>query len=370
MKTAVSFIAFISLSSYLYSAEEIQTAAMEDSIPRVNFFIDTDLGNDDWMALLEIMRDKNATILGITMSGNGIARNPEALDNIAKLQHVAEVSYEIPLGSGPNSTNGDSNPYPEFFRDTSTSLYDIDVQEMRPTNIESVNPRFHALELIEKVLAEQPDRSVTYLSLGSLTNLSQAIDRFPWIKDKLAQVVIMGGSVNIPSGKTHKGNVSFFSTTAKDNYVAEFNILSDPVGAKNVFSQASSGKDGAFEIRLVSLDATISVPVTVETVRRVQEALNLQATPALKFVEQLLLHDIERIEAGGRFYAWDPLAAFLAMYPTHTTWTNMPLSVNDQKGNEYGNTFEDRENGSPIFVAEPLPNPDAWLEYFIKILQN
>ena len=375
MKKIVLLLVSVLISQSCLPMEEIKSksAVKSQEVKQDHkVFIDTDLGNDDWMALLEIMRDKKATILGITMAGNGIAKNPEALDNVARLQHIAESTDEIPLGSGPNSTNDDENPYPDSFRETSTALYGIDVKKIRPNEIENDNPRFVALELIEKVMAKQADKSVTYLSLGSLTNLSQAISKSPWIKDKIAKVVVMGGSVRIPSGKTSKGNVSFFSTTAKDNAVAEFNILSDPVAAKNVFNQASTGKNGAFEIRLVSLDSTRSVPITVDTVKKIQTSLENEdhPTPALKFVEQVLLHDIDRIKAGGRFYAWDPLAAFLALYPEQTEWTKVQLSVNAIKGNEYGDTYEDNENGKSIFVAEPLHNPDSWLQYFIETLQN
>jgi pyrimidine-specific ribonucleoside hydrolase len=78
-----------------------------------------------------------------------------------------------------------------------------------------------AIELIEQVLADA-DEPVTLVATGPLTNMADVVERLPHLHDRIAELVIMGGAVDL-------GNWT---------PAAEFNIWVDPDAADIVFRAA------------------------------------------------------------------------------------------------------------------------------------
>uniref|UniRef100_UPI003FEFF9EF nucleoside hydrolase n=1 Tax=Candidatus Fimivicinus sp. TaxID=3056640 RepID=UPI003FEFF9EF len=63
------------------------------------------------------------------------------------------------------------------------------------------------------------EEKITILTLGPLTNIALLISTFPEIKEKIKEIIMMGGS-------TERGNIGIYG---------EFNVTIDPEAAKMVF---------------------------------------------------------------------------------------------------------------------------------------
>ena len=136
---------------------------------------------------------------------------------------------------------------------------------------------------------------MTIVALGPLTNLAEALLATPSLADKIARIVIMGGTLRVA------GNIREVNPRIENSF-AEWNIFCDPYAADVVFQSGAP-------ITLVPLDATNQAPLSDAFVQRLASG---PATPASQFV----LRAIRRIQPmlrGQMFYLWDPLAAVVAV---------------------------------------------------------
>ncbi len=105
----------------------------------------------------------------------------------------------------------------------------------------------HAVDFIVRTVMES-EGDITLVPVGPLTNLAVALRRQPRIAERVAEVVLMGGSAG-------RGN----HTPA-----AEFNIFVDPEAAAAVFG-------AGWPVTMVGLDLTRQAGATAEVRRRVRD---------------------------------------------------------------------------------------------------
>jgi inosine-uridine nucleoside N-ribohydrolase len=86
---------------------------------------------------------------------------------------------------------------------------------------------------------------VTIFVSGPFTNLAQALQLDPAIKDNISAVYFMGGAVYVP------GNITGLDRES-NNRVADWNMIADPQAAKEVF-------ESGLDLYMVPLDATNKV---------------------------------------------------------------------------------------------------------------
>lgn len=191
--------------------------------------IDTDVGQDDAVALLLALGSPGIEVIGITaVAGNvGVEhtfRNARAVTALASRPDVpvsrgCDRPLVIPPRSGAhvhgaNGLGGYEFPEPDY-----------------------VGTGEHAVNWLIRTLSAESDGAVTLVAIGPLTNIALMLRLDPGIARKIARIVFMGG------GYFEGGN----STPA-----AEFNVLYDPHAADVVFR---SGID----LVVVPLDLTQSV---------------------------------------------------------------------------------------------------------------
>ena len=99
-----------------------------------------------------------------------------------------------------------------------------------------------------RVLMESEEK-VTILTLGPLTNIALLISTFPEVKEKIQEIVTMGGS-------TERGNIGIYG---------EFNVTIDPEAAKIVFRSG-------IPITMVGLDIGRKARLTVEDLEKLEES--------------------------------------------------------------------------------------------------
>ncbi|NNE52082.1 MAG: nucleoside hydrolase [Sulfitobacter sp.] len=181
--------------------------------PPRKIIIDTDPGQDDAVAiLLALASPKEIKVLGITCVAGNVpldltSKNARIVCELAAKPDVkVHAGCDRPLGRdlvtaehvhGKTGLDGPTLPEPQ-----------MPLQEA------------HAVDFIMETLRNEPPGTVTLCALGPLTNIATAFERAPEIRERVAEIILMGG------GYFEGGNIT---------PAAEFNIYVDPQAADIVF---------------------------------------------------------------------------------------------------------------------------------------
>lgn len=202
----------------------------------VPVILDCDPGHDDALAILLAAADPRLDLLAVTtVTGN------QTLDkctlNARRVCTVAGITG-VPIAAGADrplrrprrvaaEIHGESGLDGPAFGEPTVGVGD--------------EP---AVELTRRLLLDHPE-PVTLVPTGPLTNVATLLCRYPEVRERIAEIVLMGGS-------TGRGNATPY---------AEFNIAVDPEAAEVVFG---SGLD----VTMVGLNVTHQALVTPDVVRR------------------------------------------------------------------------------------------------------
>lgn len=288
-RTAVCFILLISL--------------IETTCAARPFIIDTDMGVDDVIAILYLLKRPDIDIKAITITANGSVHCQPALQNARGLLKLMDKT-DIPLACNQKKSLVGQHRYPASILEESNTL--AGTAKLLPL----VKPLASgdAVDLIIKTL-KQSSHPVTILAIGPLTNIAQALQKQPDIKNQIQAIYIMGGAVNVP------GNINAVDKTI-DNNVAEWNIYLDPLAADTVFKQN-------IPLVLVSLDVTNQLPVDMPFYERVKKK---HITPEAGFIFALLSHNMKMLTTN-EWYFWDPLAAVIATNESIASFEYQPIKI-------------------------------------------
>jgi inosine-uridine nucleoside N-ribohydrolase len=287
--------------------------------------IDTDMAADDWMAILYLLQRPDVSIKAITVTGTGESHCEPGVKHALSLAALAGHP-DIPASCGRETPLQGNHTFPADWRTNVDALAGLTL----PDNLISPSPQ-SAVELLTTTIKSSPDK-VTILTLGPLTNLAEALQTAPKLKDNIEMVYIMGGAVNVSGSVGNSG-------AGIDNQTAEWNIYIDPHAAALAFQSG-------VPITLIPLDATNHVPVTTNFFKRLKKD---HSTPEATFVFDVLTQRYDFIKSG-TFYFWDPLAAAILTDNSLATFENKTLTVIEDEGLESART-KVGENGIAIRVA-------------------
>jgi inosine-uridine nucleoside N-ribohydrolase len=275
--------------------------------------IDTDMGNDDWMAILYLLNRPDVEVKAITVSGTGLAHCEPGTRNALRLLALAEHNA-VPVACGRETPLVGDHAFPDEWRVGADNLSGLRL----PEGPGDVSEKGAAELLLETVGASSG--KATLLALGPLTNVAEAVQRSPSLTSNLEMVYIMGGAVDVP------GNIASVGVGI-DNDVAEWNIYVDPRAANIVLESGAP-------VTLVPLDATNHVPVDRAFYQRIEKN---RASPEVEFIFSVLTQLGESIDAGG-YYLWDAMAAAILTDETLASFETRNLSVVEGEGPESGRT--------------------------------
>ena len=243
--------------------------------------IDTDCGIDDAVAIMIALASPELEVLGIsTVSGN--VPLERVTDNVLRLLGFLGRT-EIPV-----------------FRGASLPLVE---RVHRAEGIHGANglgnvelPASHKLEEkerapegISRLAREHP--GLTLLTLGPLTNVAMAVNLYPELKERIGNIVTMGGAI------AH-GNITRF---------AEFNFYADPEAVQFVL-------DSGIPLTVVTWDATLSAPYSEEELQALgfgssasgRLFLDLQRLPLAYIEKSYGLHGVTLPDPLTAAYLVDP----------------------------------------------------------------
>jgi len=257
--------------------------------------IDTDVGSDDVMAILYLLRRPDVDVRAITVSGTGLVHCGPGVRTVLGLLEVAKAP-DVPVACGRETPLGGSNAFPDEWRAAADAAFGLEL----PETTRAADQGGAASVLTDAIRGS--DSPVTLVTLGPLTNVAEAFATEPTLARDVAEVVAMGGAL------LAGGNV-------ESNPEAEWNFHADPRAVDVVLRSG-------VPITLVPLDATNSVPVTSYFV----DALaGHHVTPEADTVLALLEGNPGLTQPGN--YLWDPLAAVLAVDGSSATFEERRVVV-------------------------------------------
>jgi pyrimidine-specific ribonucleoside hydrolase len=290
---------------------------------RTPVVVDTDMGQDDMMALLFLLQRPDVRVEAITVSGTGLAHCDPGVRIVLSLLDVAGAPEDVPVSCGPQDPLPGTYPFPGAFptswRAATDDAYGIDLpaSDREPSGTP-------APELLRTAIREA-GAPVELLTLGPLTNVAIALRDDPALVDDLARVTIMGGALDVP------GNVI-------RNAVAEFNVWVDPVAAGEVIAAGAP-------VTLVPLDATNDAPVTAFFA---DVLAGHHETPEARTVQALF--DAQPFLLSGQYYFWDPLSAAILVEPDLAAFEDRTVTVLEGEKETQGRIVDD-PSGTTIQVA-------------------
>lgn len=284
----------------------------------VKLIIDTDPGIDDAMAIFYAAAAPEIDLIGLTTVFGNVT-TPIATRNALYLAEVAGL--DIPVAAGAEKPLA-LPPFPP-----SAQVHGVDGFGDMP----AVSPKGQAVtesaaEFLCRVTREAPGE-VVVCAIGPLTNIAAALQYDPEFARNVAQVVIMGGSID------EGGNITPH---------AEANIYHDPHAAEVVL-----GAD--MDVVLVGLDVTHRILCTAEDFTNIA-----QAAPDLGGqLQQMSEFYLEFYQSVGKFDGCslhDPAAVIACTHPQLFDMPVMPVEVICE-GEASGQTIRSEQPDRPAIRA-------------------
>jgi len=291
--------------------------------------VDTDMGWDDTLSLIYLMKHPEVEILGVTVTGCGETFLESGVHNALALLQMGGI--QAPVCVGADTPLRFDHDFPKPFKKDMSQLMGL------ADSFPSLDRKPHAQkawDFIANTLQDTQDQ-VTILSLGGFTNLAKMLEERPDAElEKIERIVAMGGALYVD------GNVAALNNAKEKwnqgqayatNYRAEFNIFIDPVAASAIF-------DSSIPVTLVPLDACDYVMLEKSFIGRITAQDRLAS----------LARDIFKRKTGSSSEGipvpiFDPLATALmagSLQPNQLHGLNVGVSLTEvPEANRCGQTY-------------------------------
>ena len=293
----------------------------KQTVESAKIIFDTDLGPDyddvGALAFLHAMADSGKAEILATVTSNKNELVAPSID-------VINTYFNRPaLEIGAPKSEGASMGARQHWADSIVSKY--------PHKIQSTSDVPDAVEIYRKILSSQPDKSVTIVTVGFLTNLSNLLksesdkyselDGKELVARKVKKLVSMAGG--FPCGREY--NIFIDSASSKyalDNWPGEIIFTGFEIGSK-IFTG----------LRLIKSDI-INSPV--KDVFRI----------SIPFSEE---------DKNGRM-SWDETAVLIGVYGTEGFFDTVQGRIVVNRNGS--NTWENDPAGQHYYVVQKMPGPE------------
>ncbi len=257
----------------------------------LHIVIDADTGIDDSIALLYALKNPAIRVHGVIASfGNTTAE--QAAENTLRIIRLAAPGYEVPVVLGADKPLGG-----EWMEGPTVSVHGENGIGGVTLPASAQRPLAEFAERFLSNTARELGGKLVLVTLGRLTTLARALEQYPSLKEELARVVSMGGTIYTP------GNITC---------CAEANIFGDPEAAEYAIC---SGIPFTF----VGLDVTTKTRLTVRQIQASLAAAAPDARSSWEYIEAATRHYMDfyrRVEGcDGSSPLHDPSAVICALRP-------------------------------------------------------
>lgn len=273
---------------------------------KIPIWIDSDCGVDDALALLCALKLDCLDIVGVS-SGVGTTTHQNTFRNTRNVLSLANRE-DIKVYPGCDSSwIEEYRPAPSYHG--KNGIGDVILEESS-----AQEEKMHAWDALY-LKAKEFNGELIVITIGQLTNLANAIVKYPDINKYIKQISIMGGAID-------GGN-----TTP----CAEANIVRDPHSAQCVFKSN-------IPIKMFGLDVTEKAYLTVEEIN------NLNENKITSFIKEATKIAIKTNLENGYYghYCMHDLCPILEIaYPELFKGENAGVYIETQSKLSYGKTVSD-----------------------------
>ena len=350
----------IGLLTLAAAASHAVAPPSQSALIKKKVIIDTDMGWDDTLSILYLLKDPSVEILGITVTGCGESFQKYGLNNALALLQMGGV--DAPVCKGVDTPQKFGHVFPESFKQDMSELMGLAATYPEVTTQISSKT---AWDFIADTL-NAADSKITILSLGGFSNLDRMLTERPDAKlENIEQVYTMGGAVYVD------GNIALLNDAMKEwdqgpvystNYKAEWNIFVDPVAAKNVFNSP-------IPITLVPLDAcdyVMLMPSYIDTITATD--------PIAVLVKEIFKKKTGSSSEGIPVPIFDPLATLIMsgnMQPNQVLSLNLDVSVIEtQVDNRCGQTYISNLNSDKLIQVVQGVSDRAFATEYARVINS
>jgi len=307
---------------------------------------DHDGGVDDLLSLMMLLAMPHITLAGVVVTPADCFLRPAISATQKILRFFRRQDVELSEG-----TLHGVNPFP---RDWRKHAYAIDalpiLNELRESGDNTLaNPVSEpGHEFLARKLKES-DVPLTVLITGPVSNLAAALTAEPDLVAKIEEVVWMGGALNVP------GNVRDYEHDGS----AEWNAYWDPPSTYNL------GQSGA-PITLFPLDATDSVPVTIDFLHRLAQQRRYPLSDLAGQCWALTVGTIPSYEYV--YHMWDTLTTGYLGASEFMTFRQVQTETMSF-GPSAGRIKEVPEGGTLIKAADSV-DVEGFLNYILELFRS
>ncbi len=295
---------------------------------RKAFIIDTDGFRDDVIAMLYLLKIPDISVKAITIEANENAHCQAAFHTTLGVLHLIGLK-NVPVACGIDKPANGTSVLPNSML-TKEDNFLSSTAGLLPRSTMPVN--YGGAKLLVKTIRASK-APVTIVAIGQLTNIAEAYQLDPGIKNHINKIYVMGGAVHVP------GNMD-----GPEQHKAEWNLHFDPAATAVVLAN--------FPVVLVPLDATNAAPMNEAFLQRV---MGDKRNIAYEYFYQILKNGIVSLRSGLWFF-WDPMAAVVATDESVCEFKFEKLRVVEkpETGSQLGATVVDGRKGSLIKVCEKV----------------
>lgn len=308
--------------------------------------LDTDMGIDSVLGMLYLLKSPSVDLRAVTIA-NGVADVSAGTQNALRILELTG-NRAVPVAAGQSTPLVGNRAFPSFWREQANTLGGEGALNLLPKTFS----RPQAGTAADLIVAELNRSSgpVTIVAMGPMTNIALALRKDPQAARKIKEIIAMGGAIKEP------GNVDKPFVGIK-NSVAEWNFYLDPQAAREVLASGAP-------LRLLPLDASKSLPITPEFVKRLRESPR-DATSNLLLALLDAVHD--GID-GGWYYFWDTLAAVVAAKPEVAGSYSTQLEIETKDGPTLGQTRVVANGGAAVRIGEEINRTTFENDYLKTVL--
>ncbi|PLS79448.1 MAG: nucleoside hydrolase [Chloroflexi bacterium] len=278
--------------------------------PARRVILDTDPGIDDALAILLAVASPEVELAAVTVTGGNCPLDQGVRNALGVLETVRSAVPVVPGVALPLIR-------PPFTAPETHGNSGLGNAQLPPPTTPPAQD--HAVDLLvrEIMTAREP---VTLVAVGPLTNVALAIRRQPQIVERVHQVIVMGGAIDVPGNTTP---------------LAEFNVYVDPHAAHIVLHSG-------LPLTLLPWDITSQVLLTQAHV----DALLTIASPVTRLIADATSFyiDFHREYFG---YAGcsinDPIALALVFQPELAHYAEVFVDVEIDSPKSIGKTIADAQ---------------------------
>lgn len=302
--------------------------------------LDVDTGIDDAIAIMLAVASEDIELLGITVTSGNIHVDKGIINTKRILKVLGHEEIKVYKGSDA--------PLKRALVDASHIHGEDGLSGQLLDVVVKSESNGSAFEFLENAINTYGDE-LTLVMTGPETNLAKLLEIKPHLKNRISNVIAMGGAINL------KGNATLFG---------EFNIVADPEAAYEAFHA------GIKEFVLLSLDVTREALITKSDLKRIA------SSKIRKLVTGLTESYMNRYYNNNGVYGalmHDPLTILYLLNPSLIKITKEYVTVERTGEYTYGMTicdfsgrFGEKKN---IFISNNL-NVSEFKNDFFKLLNQ